>query len=134
VYPVGGLNIRIRHLIKCGTYVRLAVNYAFPHRHPRAPQTLDNLERRFGTVIRRRRVALNLGQEAFADRAGLHRTHVSMIERGLRSPTLAVVSKLAEAPSTSMASLLEEVERGGKGPGRAAEPTLRPGRRKKEGD
>jgi transcriptional regulator with XRE-family HTH domain len=95
---------------------------------------LENLERRFGTVIRRRRVALNLGQEAFADRAGLHRTHISMIERGLRSPTLAVVCKLAGALSTSMASLLEEVERGGKGTGTAAEPTLRPGRRKKGGE
>jgi transcriptional regulator with XRE-family HTH domain len=107
------------------------VKYAFLSPPPWARQTVDTLEHRFGAVIRRRRVALNLGQEAFADRAGLHRTHVSMIERGLRSPTLAVLHKLAGALSTSMASLLEEAERAGKGTGKGAERTLPPGRRKK---
>ncbi len=91
---------------------------------------MDTLESRFGAVIRKRRVELNVGQEAFAANAGLHRTHVSMIERGLRSPTLAVVAKLATALSTSMAALLAEVETTDQR-GNDKEPTVKSGRPKK---
>ncbi len=76
---------------------------------------------------------LDLGQEDFAHRAGLHRTHVSMIERGLRSPTLVIIQKLAVALSTSMAALLEETEKGPEA-GVKEERTVRSGRRKKRVD
>ncbi len=92
----------------------------------------DSLEHRFGAVIRRRRIQRSLGQEDFAHQAGLHRTHVSMIERGLRSPTLAVLQKLATALSTTMASLLEEAENPSADAGEVEEPTLPPGRKKKD--
>lgn len=67
---------------------------------------VDTLQAKFGKVIRRRRKELELGQEALADKAGLHRTHVSLLERGKRMPTLAVVKKLAKALETTMASLM----------------------------
>src|SRR5947209_5039228 len=51
---------------------------------------VKTLQEKFGQVIRRRRLELGLGQEALADKATLHRTHVSLIERGLRMPTLGV--------------------------------------------
>jgi transcriptional regulator with XRE-family HTH domain len=72
--------------------------------------TVDTLQQKFGNLIRRRRKDLGLGQEALADKAGLHRTHVSLLERGKRMPTLAVVQKLAAALDTPMASLMEELE------------------------
>lgn len=71
---------------------------------------MNTLQAKFGQVIRRRRLAMDLGQEALADKATLHRTHVSLIERGLRMPTLGVVKKLADALETSMASLMQELE------------------------
>jgi transcriptional regulator with XRE-family HTH domain len=108
------------------------VKYTFPSPATPARQIVDTLERRFGAVIRRLRVQSKLGQEDFAHKAGLHRTHVSMIERGLRSPTLAVIQKLAAALSTSMATLLEETERAEPEAGGSEEPKLRPGRRKKQ--
>jgi transcriptional regulator with XRE-family HTH domain len=78
---------------------------------------VDTLQQRFGSVIRRRRAEVGLGQEALADRAGLHRTHVSLLERGKRMPSLEVVRKLAAALGTTMASLVAEVEaRGEAGP------------------
>lgn len=61
-------------------------------------------------MIRRRRQAQGLGQEALADKAGLHRTHVSLLERGKRMPTLEVVRKLAAGLNTTMASLMAELE------------------------
>ena len=70
------------------------------------------LQQRFGSVIRRRRVAKGVSQEALASRAGLHRTYVSLLERGQRNPSLLVMSKLASALDTSMKSLIGAVERG----------------------
>jgi transcriptional regulator with XRE-family HTH domain len=72
---------------------------------------VDTLQQRFGSLIRRRRLAIGLGQEALADKATLHRTHVSLLERGKRMPSLLVVQKLAKALDTTMASLMEELEK-----------------------
>jgi transcriptional regulator with XRE-family HTH domain len=51
-----------------------------------------------------------LSQEALADKAGLHRTYISLLERGLRMPSILVVQQLAKALDTTMASLVGEVE------------------------
>lgn len=71
---------------------------------------MDTLQQRFGNIIRARRAQAGLGQEALADKAGLHRTHISLLERGKRMPTLEVVRKLAAALGTTMAALMEELE------------------------
>jgi transcriptional regulator with XRE-family HTH domain len=78
--------------------------------HPYPGRDVDTLQQRFGSIIRRRRTAIGLGQEALADKAGLHRTHVSLLERGKRMPSLEVVRKLAAALETTMASLMTELE------------------------
>jgi len=75
------------------------------HRH-----NVDTLQKKFGKVIRQRRLEIGLGQEALADKAGLHRTHVSLLERGKRMPSLQVVKKLAAALDTTMADLMTELE------------------------
>jgi transcriptional regulator with XRE-family HTH domain len=72
---------------------------------------VDTLQQQFGNLIRRRRLEVGLGQEALADKAGIHRTHVSLLERGKRMPSLQVIKKLAAALETTMASLMEELER-----------------------
>jgi transcriptional regulator with XRE-family HTH domain len=68
------------------------------------------LQQRFGAAIRRCRLEAGLGQEKLADEAGIHRTHVSLIERGQGMPTLLVIHKLAAALGTTMAALMAEVE------------------------
>lgn len=74
---------------------------------------MDTLQQQFGNLIRRRRNAIGLGQEALADKATLHRTHVSLIERGKRMPSLLVIKKLAAALGTTMADLMRELEQEG---------------------
>ena len=69
------------------------------------------LQEALGKVIRRRRKARHASQEQLGFQAGLHRTYVSMLERGLRNPSLTVISKLSGALGTTMASLLGAVER-----------------------
>lgn len=70
-----------------------------------------NSESAFGRIVRRRRKELGLSQEALAAEADLHRTFVSMIERGERRPSLEVVRKLAAGLDTSAADLVAELER-----------------------
>ena len=45
-----------------------------------------------------------------AETAGLHRTYISLLERGLRTPSIEVVRRLAAALETTMTSLIEELE------------------------
>ena len=72
---------------------------------------MDSLQQQFGNVIRRRRLALGLGQEAFADKAGIHRTHISLLERGKTMPSLLVIKKLATALGTTMTDVISDLER-----------------------
>jgi transcriptional regulator with XRE-family HTH domain len=59
----------------------------------------------FGRRVRELRHGLGLTQEQLAERAELHWTYVSGIERGLRSPRLHVVAKLAKALNVDLADL-----------------------------
>ena len=72
---------------------------------------MDKLQQQFGAVVRRKRLAAGLSQEALSGQAGLHRTYVGLLERGLRMPSILVAKKVAEALGTTMADLLGEVER-----------------------
>lgn len=72
---------------------------------------MQPIQLRFGEVLRRRREAAGLSQEALAADAGLHRNYVGLLERGKRIPSILVVEKLATALGTTMSSLLRAVER-----------------------
>lgn len=65
---------------------------------------------RFGAAVRSAREAQGISQEDLASRAGLHRTYVSMIERGRRTASIAVVEKLAAALGTTMGDLVRGAE------------------------
>jgi transcriptional regulator with XRE-family HTH domain len=47
--------------------------------------------------LRRLRVERGLSQEALAGDAGIGRTYVSRLERGLENPTVALLEQLADA-------------------------------------
>lgn len=63
-----------------------------------------------GNVISRFRQNKGLTQEQLSGLAGLDRTHLSKIERGLRSPTLDTLFKIASALDISPHMLVKEVE------------------------
>jgi transcriptional regulator with XRE-family HTH domain len=65
----------------------------------------------FGSVLRASRQAAGISQEELASRAGLHRTYVSLMERGHRAPSIEVVRQLATALGTTMAELIADTER-----------------------
>ena len=51
--------------------------------------------RRFAESLREARRQAKISQEELAERAGLHRTYISQLERGLKSPSLDVIVALA---------------------------------------
>ena len=65
----------------------------------------SDVKQRFGKAIRRRRRELDLSQEELAERAELHRTYVSDIERGDRNPSLENIEKLAKALNIRVSDL-----------------------------
>lgn len=66
-----------------------------------------DIRARLGQNVRRLREARGWSQEDYADRAGIHRTYVSDIERGRRNPTVTVVEKLAGPFEVEVGSLLD---------------------------
>ncbi|MDB5312785.1 MAG: helix-turn-helix domain protein [Gemmataceae bacterium] len=70
-----------------------------------------DIRERFGYAVKVRREALALTQEDLADKAGIHRTYLSDVERGTRNLALVNIERLAAALSISMSELFAAVER-----------------------
>ena len=64
----------------------------------------------FGKVLRELREANQLSQEKLAEYCELDRTYISMLERGLRQPTITTIFKLAKALNIAPSQLIEKVE------------------------
>jgi len=66
----------------------------------------------FGATLRKIRKQQKLSQEAFGAKLDLHRTHISLLERGKRQPVfptyLQIVEKLGMTP-TEFSAIVEEV-------------------------
>jgi len=62
-------------------------------------------------AIRELRVRRGLTQEALAHGCGIHRTYVSLLERGAKSPTVEVISRIARALNTTPSKLLAAAEK-----------------------
>lgn len=74
------------------------------------------ISKKFGLVVRSKRIAAGLTQESLAEKAKLHPTYISMVERGVRNPTLEAAAQIAEALKTGLPELLAEAI--GKSPGK----------------
>jgi transcriptional regulator with XRE-family HTH domain len=66
---------------------------------------------RVGRVIRRYRENAGLSQEALAEGSGLHRTYISLVERGHRNISVDALSQIAEALGVYPSKLMGEAER-----------------------
>ena len=65
-----------------------------------------------GAVIQAVREEKGLSQEVVSGLAGIGRTHLSAIERGIRKPTLETFFKIAEALDMSASELMKRIEGG----------------------
>ncbi|HZK97824.1 MAG TPA: helix-turn-helix transcriptional regulator [Prolixibacteraceae bacterium] len=64
----------------------------------------------FGKVLREMRDENQISQEKLAEYCDLDRTYISLLERGLRQPTITTIFKLAKALNISPSTLIEKVE------------------------
>ena len=64
------------------------------------------MNRGFGQMVRATRLRRGLSQMDLADRAGMHRTHISLIETGRRGVRLPTVCILAHALRMNPAELM----------------------------
>jgi transcriptional regulator with XRE-family HTH domain len=64
-----------------------------------------------GTAIRLRRQSCGLSQEALAERAELHRTYISLVERAARNISVDALSGIADALELRPSQLLQQAEK-----------------------
>jgi CheY-like chemotaxis protein len=67
-------------------------------------------KKEFGAAIRSERARLGLSQERLAERADLHRTYITDIERGARNLSLETMHRLADALGVPIESLFTRKE------------------------
>lgn len=80
-----------------------------------------------GWNLRRIRVEAGISQEQLAVDAGVDRTYVGRVERGIENPTVANLEKLADALSVHISALFMKPK-----PGERRPKPLPPGRRPPE--
>lgn len=61
----------------------------------------------FGNRVRKERTKLDWSQEELAERAGVHRTYIGMIERAEKNITLENIEKISKALNLNVSKLLE---------------------------
>jgi transcriptional regulator with XRE-family HTH domain len=62
----------------------------------------------FAAQVRARRQALGLSQEQLAEKAGVHRTYVGMLERSEKNVTIYNIERIANALAVEPALLLRK--------------------------
>ena len=68
------------------------------------------IEQIFGEVLKEERNKKDISQSELANLAELDRTYISLLERGLRQPTIETIFKLAEALSLKASALIQKIE------------------------
>jgi transcriptional regulator with XRE-family HTH domain len=71
---------------------------------------MGDIARRLGQTIQHHRLAAKLSQEELAARSGLHRTYVSLVERGRRNITVEALCRIGPALGVPASHLLAEAE------------------------
>ena len=74
--------------------------------HSLEDTSLSDVLKRFGRKLRRLREPKGISQEKLAELAGLHRTYVSLVERGACNISLLNIEKLATSLGVPLAKLM----------------------------
>jgi len=65
----------------------------------------------FGMLLKRKRKEKRLSQQYLANKSGLNRTYISLMERGLKAPSLTTIFKLSSTLEIDASTLIKELER-----------------------
>jgi len=64
----------------------------------------------FGQILRQCRKNKNISQEKLAQESSLDRTYISLLERGLRQPSLTSILQISRALNVPSSELISKVE------------------------
>lgn len=64
----------------------------------------------FGQTLRQFRAKLKISQERLSQESGLDRSYISLLERGIRQPSLTTMIQLSQALRISSVELISKVE------------------------
>jgi transcriptional regulator with XRE-family HTH domain len=64
---------------------------------------------RFAVLLRKHRLDRGFSQERLAERAGLHRNFISLIERGVNQPSIDTLFQIAHGLEIPPAELVREI-------------------------
>ena len=64
----------------------------------------------FGKKVREERQKQRLSQEQLAEKAGLHRTYIGMIERAEKNITLENIHKICKALNSNLGALFKDFD------------------------
>ncbi len=73
-------------------------------------QDINPMLSAFGKLVKSKRTELGLSQEELAERAGLHRTYVSDVERGIRNLTIGAAWFLAQGLELELKDMMANLE------------------------
>ena len=101
------LNLRLP--IQCTPqYVRLATRKREKRRAQVQPTAGPKWA--FGRVLREFRKTKGISQEQLAEAAGLDRSFISLVERGIQSPNIVVLFRIADVLEISAADFIAKTE------------------------
>lgn len=75
------------------------------------PGVSKDFKAAIGAKLRAIREKLGMSQEEVAERAGVDRTYISILERGLKSPTLDTMERICAALGTLPERVIEAARR-----------------------
>jgi transcriptional regulator with XRE-family HTH domain len=69
-----------------------------------------SIEEMFGNILKKLRNDKGLSQEELGFESGYHRTYISLLERGKKSPSLKTVFQLSKALGINPSEIIERLE------------------------
>jgi transcriptional regulator with XRE-family HTH domain len=70
----------------------------------------QSVDEQFGRVLRQFRKERGLSQEDLAFESGYHRTYISLLERGKKSPSLKTIFQLAKALNIEPSEIIGRIQ------------------------
>jgi len=71
--------------------------------------TQSNILIEFGKKVREERLKQGFSQEELAEKAGVHRTYIGMIERGEKNITLENIEKICKSLNISIGEFFKNI-------------------------
>jgi transcriptional regulator with XRE-family HTH domain len=68
------------------------------------------IDEKFGQILKKLRTEHGQSQEEFAANIGMHRTYISQLERGLKSPSLRTLEKICKELGLSLSQLMHHLD------------------------